>query len=165
MISHRTVLARTLVPAYAPLFLLALVLVLALAQPASAGRAAGAGPLPPAQPTPQPSGASAYEPGDLPRLPALFPARQAAPVPEMAPPSIHTTENILVLGMDARPGGKMWRTDTVMIAAIDAPNRQVGILSIPRAIFGSTFQATAQGGSISSTLSARGAAALAAALR
>lgn len=73
-----------------------------------------------------------YEPGDLPRLPALFPGLRIAPEPPAGPASIYTTENILVLGMDARQGGKMWRTDTIMIAAVDAQRREVGILSIPR---------------------------------
>lgn len=86
-------------------------------------------------PQPQARSSSAmigFEPGDLSRLPALFPALQAAPPPPEGPPSIYATENILVLGMDARQGGKMWRTDTIMIAAVDASRREVGILSIPR---------------------------------
>lgn len=71
------------------------------------------------------------EPGDLPRLPPLFPARLATPTPS-GPASVHATENILILGMDAREGGRMWRTDTIMVVAVDAPRQEVGILSIPR---------------------------------
>ncbi len=34
--------------------------------------------------------------------------------------------------MDARPGDKAWRTDTIMIVAVDNEANQVGIFSIPR---------------------------------
>ncbi len=34
--------------------------------------------------------------------------------------------------MDARPGDKAWRTDTIMIVAIDHDANQIGIFSIPR---------------------------------
>jgi anionic cell wall polymer biosynthesis LytR-Cps2A-Psr (LCP) family protein len=34
--------------------------------------------------------------------------------------------------MDARPGDKAWRTDTIMVVAVDHDSNQVGIFSIPR---------------------------------
>ncbi len=48
------------------------------------------------------------------------------------------TENILVLGADPRPGDKSWRTDTIMVVAIDyqkdvpGGRPQVGVISVPR---------------------------------
>jgi LCP family protein required for cell wall assembly len=42
------------------------------------------------------------------------------------------TENILVLGQDQRPGWESWRTDSIMVVAIDRELGQVGIVSIPR---------------------------------
>jgi LCP family protein required for cell wall assembly len=52
----------------------------------------------------------------------------AAPTPQ----SIASTENILVLGTDTRPGPWASRTDTIMVVAIDHNAGQVGIVSIPR---------------------------------
>lgn len=48
---------------------------------------------------------------------------------------LDTTENILVLGSDQRPGDPNWRTDTLMVAAIDSAKGQVGLLSIPRDLY------------------------------
>ena len=48
------------------------------------------------------------------------------------PKSIKDTENFLVLGMDQRPGERGWRTDTIIVVAIDYEAKQVGLLSIPR---------------------------------
>ena len=110
---------------------LALLMLAAFALPASAGPAAAGG-QPPALPASSTQGGPSTEPGVLFRLPALFPALNATPAPPLGPPSIQTSENILVLGMDARVGGKMWRTDTIMVTAIDSARREVGILSIPR---------------------------------
>lgn len=48
------------------------------------------------------------------------------------------TENILVLGADPRPGDKIWRTDTIMVVAVDyqkgvpGGQPQVGVISVPR---------------------------------
>jgi LCP family protein required for cell wall assembly len=97
----------------------------------SAPPANASGQPPVRHPSSAPGGLSA-EPVDVFRLPALFPALNQAATAPAGPPSIHTSDNILVLGMDARQGGKMWRTDTIMIAAIDARRGEVGILSVPR---------------------------------
>jgi LCP family protein required for cell wall assembly len=74
-------------------------------------------PLPPT-PTPEPTSSE----------PTLTPT----PAPTRAPKSLKETDNYLVLGMDARPGDKAWRTDTIMIVAVDHDASQVGIFSIPR---------------------------------
>jgi polyisoprenyl-teichoic acid--peptidoglycan teichoic acid transferase len=42
------------------------------------------------------------------------------------------TENILVLGQDQRPDWESWRTDSMIVVAIDREYGQVGIISIPR---------------------------------
>ncbi len=45
------------------------------------------------------------------------------------------TENLLVLGIDRRPGEVAWRTDTIMVVAVDVPGQRVGIVSIPRDLY------------------------------
>ncbi len=45
------------------------------------------------------------------------------------------TENILVLGADQRPGWEAWRTDSIMVVAIDMPHQQVGVISVPRDLY------------------------------
>lgn len=66
-------------------------------------------------------------------LSALVRPSVAQPVVQGAPTlTLDDTENILVLGIDYRAGGKMWRTDTIMIVAVDQIERKVGIISIPR---------------------------------
>jgi len=52
--------------------------------------------------------------------------------PATIPAFLEQTENILVLGTDQRGDGQAWRTDTIMVVAVDHPNRRVGIVSIPR---------------------------------
>jgi LCP family protein required for cell wall assembly len=46
--------------------------------------------------------------------------------------ALENTENILLLGTDRRENDHSWRTDTVMLAAIDWENQRVGVLSFPR---------------------------------
>jgi polyisoprenyl-teichoic acid--peptidoglycan teichoic acid transferase len=126
MLSRRhTALARALAVTLA----LALSSLVLLPHTASANPSDGN--RPPAQSTPT-APYSLNQPGNFAGLPALFPAWEAEPTPPSGPPSIHSTENILVLGMDAREGGKMWRTDTIMVAAVDSARQRVGLLSIPR---------------------------------
>ena len=66
--------------------------------------------------------------------PTDTPAPTATPAPTVVvkPKSIKDTENFLVLGMDQRPGERGWRTDTIIVVAIDYEAKQVGLLSIPR---------------------------------
>lgn len=127
MLSHRCTLSarvRRLAVAWVCLGLFAFAAI-AHAEPLDG--AIPAGEPTPAAPSFYPDGASG-----LANLPPLFPSWNATPAPPSGPPSIHATENILVLGMDARAGGKMWRTDTIMVAAVDAARKEVGLLSIPR---------------------------------
>jgi LCP family protein required for cell wall assembly len=61
------------------------------------------------------------------------------PIPPTARPSepvdLTRTENILVLGTDNRPELEAWRTDTIMVLALDRKTNQVGVISIPRDLY------------------------------
>jgi len=48
---------------------------------------------------------------------------------------LYKTENILVLGDDSHHNYAIWRTDSIMVIAIDRENGQVGIISIPRDLY------------------------------
>ncbi len=48
------------------------------------------------------------------------------------PQGLDNTLNILVVGSDERRSGVPWRSDVIMIAAVDFESRQVGVLSLPR---------------------------------
>lgn len=45
------------------------------------------------------------------------------------------TQNVLILGLDQRSEDQFWRTDTLMVAAIDWEKHQVGLLSVPRDLY------------------------------
>lgn len=60
------------------------------------------------------------------------PTNTFTPSPTPTPKTIRDTDNILILGMDQRPGEGVWRTDTIMVAAIDYQANRVGVVSIPR---------------------------------
>jgi LCP family protein required for cell wall assembly len=45
------------------------------------------------------------------------------------------TTNILVLGSDRREGQPNWRTDVMMIVALDMKNNRAGVISIPRDVY------------------------------
>lgn len=60
--------------------------------------------------------------------PAAQPVRPAT----AASPSLDKTTNILLLGSDRRPNTPNWRTDVMMIIAIDEATKQVGVISLPR---------------------------------
>ena len=60
------------------------------------------------------------------------PTPTVAPTAVVKPKSIKDTENFLILGMDQRPGELGWRTDTIIVVAIDYDAKQVGLISIPR---------------------------------
>jgi polyisoprenyl-teichoic acid--peptidoglycan teichoic acid transferase len=89
--------------------------------------------------TPVPPTPTQAAPTDTPTL-SPTPVPTDTPTPEVtptlavtvAPKSIKDTENILVLGMDQRPGERGWRTDTIIVVAIDYDAKQVGLISIPR---------------------------------
>jgi LCP family protein required for cell wall assembly len=109
-------------------------------EPAEATAAPSAAPVEsPAAPT-----QAAPEPSAAPPTATPVPTATAAPTstpaatptdvptPAVKPKGIKDTENFLILGMDQRPGERGWRTDTIIIVAIDYDAKQVGLLSIPR---------------------------------
>jgi len=51
------------------------------------------------------------------------------------PVGLDKTQNILVLGKDQRDGDPTWRTDTIMVVAVDYAAEQVGVISIPRDLY------------------------------
>ncbi len=72
------------------------------------------------------------------RLASFPPAEQPALLADVTTRvarRLERTENILVLGADQRPGWEAWRTDSIMVVAIDAAAQQVGIISIPRDLY------------------------------
>ena len=48
------------------------------------------------------------------------------------PVSLDDTLNILVVGSDERRPGQPWRSDVIMVVAIDYVNKQIGVISFPR---------------------------------
>jgi LCP family protein required for cell wall assembly len=64
----------------------------------------------------------------------------ATPTPTMrptVPPPAETlpwpkTLNIVLLGTDRRPGAHNWRTDTIIIVAVDPDTKKVGVIVVPR---------------------------------
>jgi len=50
-------------------------------------------------------------------------------------PLLERTLNILVLGSDRRPDTPNWRTDVMMIVALDLEGGQAGVISIPRDVY------------------------------
>jgi LCP family protein required for cell wall assembly len=89
--------------------------------------AALAAPQPPAAGMPQPYVEQAQQPSVAPPdKPSNAPA---------ASPSLQKTTNILLLGSDRRPNTPNWRTDVMMIIAIDEATKQVGVISLPRDIY------------------------------
>jgi polyisoprenyl-teichoic acid--peptidoglycan teichoic acid transferase len=50
-------------------------------------------------------------------------------------PPLSRTTNILVLGSDRRPRMPNWRTDVIMIVAMDLASGQAGVISIPRDVY------------------------------
>jgi len=45
------------------------------------------------------------------------------------------TQNVLILGTDRRPDTPDWRTDVIVVTAVDWDKHQVGMLSIPRDLY------------------------------
>lgn len=92
-----------------------------------------------AAPTEPPTAAPTELPTATPEPPTATPEPTSSeptltptPEPTKAPKSLKETDNYLVLGIDPRPGDKAWRTDTIMVVAVDHEANQVGIFSIPR---------------------------------
>lgn len=68
-------------------------------------------------------------------FPAVEQASLLADVKTRVARRLNETENILVMGADQRPGWEAWRTDSLMVVAIDHKGQQVGIISIPRDLY------------------------------
>jgi len=51
------------------------------------------------------------------------------------PQPLLKTTNILLLGSDRRPNTPNWRTDVIMIVAVDRANQRVGVISLPRDLY------------------------------
>ncbi len=64
-------------------------------------------------------------------LPVVRRPQQAAE--EMFP--LSRTKNILILGSDRRPNTPNWRTDVIMIVAMDLANGEAGVISVPRDVY------------------------------
>jgi len=58
-------------------------------------------------------------------------------IPTPAPPveRLQNTENILLLGTDKREGWGSWRTDSMMLVAIDHDTNQIAVISFPRDLY------------------------------
>lgn len=92
-------------------------------------------------PTPRPTATSTPTPRSQPTavqsasqsLPAA-PAEKAAPLTPVGQP-LDRTLNLLILGSDRRPFQGDWRTDVLMLIALDLENGQAGAISLPRDIF------------------------------
>jgi LCP family protein required for cell wall assembly len=66
--------------------------------------------------------------------PTPVPTAPATATPDTRPP-LERTMNILLLGSDKRANDPNWRTDTIMILALDLAEQKVGIVSIPRDVY------------------------------
>ena len=63
-------------------------------------------------------------------------ATDAAPVPAAVDTRpLDATTNILVLGSDRRPDTPNWRTDVMMIIAMDQEHGRAGVISLPRDVY------------------------------
>lgn len=72
--------------------------------------------------------------------PVLLGSGQKAPAQPRSialddPQPLLKTTNILLLGSDRRPNMPNWRTDVIMIVAVDRDNRRVGVISLPRDLY------------------------------
>lgn len=83
------------------------------------------------QPPPPAATVAASKPVTTPVSPAT---QQSVPTPDLRPPLTRTL-NILVLGSDRRPNTPNWRTDVMMIVALDLDAGAAGVISIPRDLY------------------------------
>ncbi len=60
----------------------------------------------------------------------LFPSAERPP--EEAAPTLRDRVTVLLMGVDARPGQTVARTDTIMVITIDPQSGSAGMLSLPR---------------------------------
>lgn len=59
---------------------------------------------------------------------------QPTPTIDAVSPLSHTV-NILLLGSDRRPEARIWRTDVIMLIALDMERGRAGVISLPRDIY------------------------------
>ncbi|NOX62458.1 MAG: hypothetical protein GXP42_11030 [Chloroflexi bacterium] len=64
--------------------------------------------------------------------PATVAVVEPTPTAEDRPLGIDHTLNILVLGSDERVEGQPWRSDVIMVVAVDFARKEVGVISFPR---------------------------------
>jgi len=84
-------------------------------------------PLPVVAPTDTPSPESEQAPTEAPAAEAT----EAAEVVSR-PLGLDHTLNVLIVGSDERSANRPWRSDVIMVAAVDFANREVGVVSFPR---------------------------------
>ncbi|MBP7963357.1 MAG: LCP family protein [Caldilineaceae bacterium] len=87
-------------------------------------------PVFPEEPTPTPASSGARSQATATPMPTPMPT----PVPVDPNPFLHTT-NILLLGSDRRPNEVNWRTDVIMILALDFEKGVAGVISLPRDLY------------------------------
>ena len=98
-------------------------------QPANPPTAAGP------TPTPFPTTAQPQEPLATPIPGNPEPPPSAEQESTGVPVSLDETLNILVVGSDERRPGQPWRSDVIMVVAVDFAHRQVGVISFPRDLY------------------------------
>jgi polyisoprenyl-teichoic acid--peptidoglycan teichoic acid transferase len=107
--------------------------VVAQAPPAAEALASPESPTATPEPT-ETSEPTAIPQTETPAPPTETPEPTLTPTPSatIAPRGLTETDNYLVLGIDPRPGDRAWRTDTIMVVAVDHEAQRIGIFSIPR---------------------------------
>ena len=106
----------------------------------------------PATPTPEPAStqaapapapAATQPPAAQDATPPPAPTATEAPTSEDPTPeayqgvpvTLDDTLNVLVVGSDERHAGQPWRSDVIMLVAVDFANRQIGVISFPRDLY------------------------------
>ncbi len=64
--------------------------------------------------------------------PTPTPTPRPTPRPPAAPLPWPKTLNIVLLGSDKQSGDRIWRTDTIIIVAIEPESKKVGVIPVPR---------------------------------
>ncbi len=89
--------------------------------------------------TPQPTSSPVENESQAPTPSATLASATTEPAEETTPVAHHgvrvsldDTLNILVVGSDEQKPGQPWRSDVIMLVAIDYANHQVGVISFPR---------------------------------
>ena len=103
--------------------------------------------IPTETPTPLPAPVEADTPTPLPVIaPTDTPFLEIEEAPTLAPTEgvtesstvvsrplgLDHTLNVLIVGSDERYTDRPWRSDVIMVAAVDFANREVGVVSFPR---------------------------------